>query len=57
MIDNNDIEEKQIYLRENILEKGFNGEEFMDFLTKLKGENGTNLSNWTLDEIKMVKKN
>ena len=41
----------------NILEKGFNGEEFMDFLTKLKGENGTNLSNWTLDEIKMVKKN
>ena len=47
-------EQKQIYLRENILEKGLNGQEFMDFMVKLKGENGTDISQWSLEEIKMV---
>ena len=47
-------EQKQIYLRENILEKGLNGQEFMDFMVKLKGENGTDISQWSLKEIKMV---
>ena len=51
----NSLEEKQSFLRENILNKGFNGEEFMDFLIKLKGENANNLEQWTLDELKMVK--
>ena len=51
----NSLEEKQSFLRENILNKGFNGEEFMDFLVKLKGENANNLEQWTLDELKMVK--
>ena len=36
-------EQKQIYLRE-----------FMDFMVKLKGENGTDISQWSLEEIKMV---
>ena len=35
--------------------KGFDGEEFMNFLVKLKGENANNLEQWTLDELKMVK--
>ena len=47
-------EQKQIYLRENISEKGLNGQEFMDFMVKLKGENGTDISQWSLEEIKMV---
>ena len=47
-------EQKQIYLRENILEKGLNGQEFMDFMVKLKGENVTDISQWSLEEIKMV---
>ena len=47
-------EQKQIYLRENILDKGLNGQEFMDFMVKLKGENGTDISQWSLEEIKMV---
>ena len=51
----NSLEEKQSFLRENILNKGFNGEEFMDFLVKLKGENANDLEKWTLDELKMVK--
>ena len=51
----NSLEEKQSFLRESVLNKGFNGEEFMDFLVKLKGENANNLEQWTLDELKMVK--
>ena len=47
-------EQKQIYLRENILDKGLNGPEFMDLMVKLKGENGTDISQWSLEEIKMV---
>jgi hypothetical protein len=47
-------EQKQIYLRENILDKGLNGQEFMDFMVKHKGENGTDISQWSLEEIKMV---
>ena len=51
----NSLEEKQSFLRENILNKGFDGEEFMNFLVKLKGENANDLEKWTLDELKMVK--
>ena len=51
----NSLEEKQSFLRENILNKGLDGEEFMNFLVKLKGENANNLEQWTLDELKMVK--
>ena len=51
----NSLEEKQSFLRENILNKGLDGEEFMNFLVKLKGENSNDLEKWTLDELKMVK--
>ena len=51
----NSLEEKQSFLRENILNKGLDGEEFMNFLVKLKGENANDLEKWTLDELKMVK--
>ena len=44
-------EEKQNYLRVNILEKGYDAEDFVAFLTTKKGEEGVNLSNWTLNEL------
>ena len=44
-------EEKQNYLRVNILEKGYEAEDFVAFLTTKKGEEGVNLSNWTLNEL------
>ena len=44
--------QKQIYLRENILDKGYDGEDFATFLTSKKGEEGVNLKNWSLDELK-----
>ena len=46
--------QKQIYLRENILEKGYDGEDFASFLTSKKGEEGVNLKSWSLDELKAI---
>jgi len=48
-----DIEEKQQYLIEEILKKNYNADKFSDYMKNLK-ENGTDLSNWTFDELKQV---
>ena len=45
-----DIEEKQQYLIEEILKKNYNADKFSDYMKNLK-ENGTELSNWTFDEL------
>ena len=47
-----DLSEKQAYLRENILEKGYDAEEFMKHLQNKKGESSLDLSLWNLDELK-----
>ena len=47
-------EQKQNYLRENILEKGYEAEDFVTYLTSKKGDEGINLSNWSLEELKSV---
>ena len=36
-------EQKQIYLRENILDKGYEAEDFVTYLTSKKGDEGMNL--------------
>ena len=46
-----DTEQKQFYLRENILNKGYDAEEFMNFLKSKKGENGLDLRNWGKYEL------
>lgn len=51
-MENNVIEKKQIYLREEVLEKGYNGEEFLEFLIEQKGENAADLNLWKLEELK-----
>ena len=50
-MENDDIREKQNYLRENILNMGYNADEFMQYLSYLKGEDGLDLSNWTFEEL------
>ena len=45
-------EEKQNFLTEKILEKGYEAEEFADFLLIKKGQDGLDLDNWTMDELK-----
>jgi hypothetical protein len=47
----NETEQKQSYLRENILNKGYEAEEFMSFLNTKKGEKGLDLNNWTMEEL------
>ncbi len=46
-----DIEQKQNFLRENILNKGYVAEEFMSYLNTKKGEKGLDLVNWTMEEL------
>ena len=47
-------EEKQNYLRENILDKGYEAEDFVTYLTSKKGDEGVDLGNWQLNELKAV---
>ena len=49
-------EEKQNYLRENILEKGYDGNDFVNFLIEKKGEGGADVANWSLHDLKQVVK-
>ena len=47
-----ELEKKQTFLRTNILEKGYDAEEFMNFLQTKKGELGLDLNNWDINELK-----
>lgn len=49
-IDTN-LEEKQKYLREEIIDKKYDVEEFSEFMNQYK-ENGLDLKNWTFSELK-----
>lgn len=49
-----DLEQKQNYLRMNILEKGYDAEQFMNFLQSKKGDLGLDLNNWTLNELTLA---
>lgn len=46
-----DIESKQNFLRRAILDAGYNPDQFGEFMVGEK-ENGDNLENWELDELK-----
>jgi len=47
-----DLAEKQAFLRESILEKGFDAEDFMKLLQNKKGDIGLDLASWTMDELR-----
>ena len=49
-----DLEQKQNFLRINILERGCDAEQFMNFLQSKKGELGLDLNNWTLNELTLA---
>lgn len=49
-------EEKQNFLRTNILEKGYDVNSFVDFLIDKKGEGGADVGNWTMSDLKIVVK-
>ena len=45
---------KQSYLRKEILEKNYDAQSFLDFLITKKGENASDINNWTIEELKQV---
>ena len=51
-----ELEQKQTFLRTNILEKGYDAEEFMNFLQGKKGDLGLDLNNWNIDELSLAVK-
>ena len=50
----NEQEKKQNYLRENILEKGYDANIFINFLKSKKGEEGADISNWSFPDLQEV---
>ena len=51
-MEEDDLNEKQAFLRETILEKGYDAEDFMRLLQEKKGESGLDLISWTMNELK-----
>ena len=50
------LRQKQLFLRENILDKGYSTDDFMDLLHSKKGDQGLDLNNWTMRELKLIVK-
>ena len=53
-MEDNTVEEKQNYLRETILEKGYDTSLFTSFLEKKKPEAGVDINKWTLEDLKIA---
>ena len=45
---------KQSYLRKEILEKNYDPNIFLEFLTTKKGEMASDINNWTIEELKIA---
>jgi hypothetical protein len=48
---NNDQQQKQQYLRENILDKGYNANEFMEYFKESVGVQEIDLNNYTMNSL------
>ena len=51
---NDDIIEKQKLIKESILDKQYDKDQFFSYCMKTKPKNGDNLKNWTLEELKII---
>ena len=54
MEDESTVEEKQEYLRENILDKGYDANLFADYLITKKGEDGADIGSWSMNDLRQV---
>ena len=54
MADESTVEEKQEYLRENILDKGYDANLFADYLITKKGEDGADIGSWSMNDLRQV---
>lgn len=46
-----ELEQKQTYLRNEIIEKGYDPEMFTKYIISIKGEDGFDLENWSMNEL------
>ena len=49
-----DLEAKQQYLRSEIIEQGYNPEDFSAYMGNIRGEEGLNIENWTFSDLQQV---
>ena len=49
-----DLESKQLYLRQEIIDQGYDPSDFNTFICNIRQEENIDLNNWTFDEIKQV---
>ena len=56
MEEDSTIEEKQEYLRINILDKGFEAETFADFLVSKRGDGASDINTLTMDDLQQAVK-
>ena len=49
-----EMEVKQNYLREKIINSGYDPNEFMNYLIGINGEDATDINNYTLEDLKKV---
>ena len=47
-------EQKQQFLRKEILDENYDPQAFINFLTTKKGETAADINNWTIDELKSI---
>ena len=50
------LEEKQNYLRNEIIEKGYSPDEFANLLIKEKGDNASDLNLWSSEDLQRIVK-
>jgi hypothetical protein len=48
------LEEKQQYLRSEIIEQGYNPNDFSDYMASIRGENALDLELWTFSDLQNV---
>ena len=49
-----DTQEKQNYLRQKIMDAGYDTNAFVEFLIEKKGDEGADVANWSLPDLKDV---
>ena len=54
MSEDETMEEKQNFLRENILDQGYDVNKFVEFLIDKKGEGGADVGNWSMSDLQIV---
>ena len=52
-----DIEIKQNYLRQEIIEKGYSPDGFANYLEKIGGENASDLNSYSLEDLQKIVQN